>query len=111
MSALLAQAPTLSLFTPVIVTTTLALAVLLVGRIAATQKYKRALRANAGWAPSIPTPEDHPLNRMDTLRRRVLSSELLNPSEVEIDLSLVDLEIVDFSPADSAATTMRVMRV
>ena len=92
MTTLLAQAPTLQLFAPVLVTAGLALALLVLGRVVATRKFKRAADASARWRPAIEAPTidtEHPLNQV--ARRRVTLTELISASVDSLDLSNSEL--------------------
>ena len=113
MLVLLAKTATLKLFSPVLFATSVALIVLVVGRLVATRNYTRALQANAKWAPSIPTASSFPLNRVDTRPPRRPSSpgDLLSASDPELSLRFAALQAMSLSPADSAATTLRVERI
>lgn len=92
MTTLLAQAPTLQLFAPVLVTAGLALALMVLGRVVATRKFKRAAAASARWRPTLETPTidtEHPLNQVQ--RRRVTLTELISASVDSLDLSNSEL--------------------
>lgn len=78
--SLLAQAPSLSLFAPVLAATAIALFVLVLGRVVAKAKAVRAGQISDNWAPSIPAPPNHPLNRVEPMpRRRTTFTEWVDP--------------------------------
>ena len=78
--SLLAQATSLSLFAPVLGAAAIALFVLILGRVVAKAKATRAGQVSDKWAPSIPAPPNHPLNRVEPMpRRRTTFTEWVNP--------------------------------
>ncbi len=106
MQLLLAQAPSLQLFTPVLIAAGIALFLVVLGRRIASRNCAVAVRASDRWAPPIPTAQDFPLNRVDPHPHPVQRE----PSEIPLDLSAVEF-LGDVAPFDSASMTLRFRRV
>lgn len=103
MQTLVALAPSLQLFAPVLVAVSLFMVVL--GRRVAARNCSVAVRASEKWTPSIASPASFPINRVDTHPRM----NLTEPSDIPLELS--DLVFEDeVRPFDSASATLRFVR-